>query len=46
MGGLEYAVEKMLEFKDQALALLDNYPDSDYKASLTLMVNYVVDRKK
>nr|WP_299346131.1 polyprenyl synthetase family protein [Allomuricauda sp.] len=45
-GGLEYAVAKMLEFKDQALALLDNYPDSEYKSALTLMVNYVVDRKK
>lgn len=45
-GGLEYAVSKMMEFKDEALAILENYPDSDYKASLTLMVNYVVDRKK
>ncbi|MEO1485139.1 MAG: polyprenyl synthetase family protein [Bacteroidota bacterium] len=45
-GGLDYAVTKMLEFKDEALALLDQYPDSVYKASLTLMVNYVVERKK
>lgn len=43
--GLEYAVTKMLEFKDEALAILDNYPDSEYKSALTLMVNYVVDRK-
>jgi len=35
-----------LEFKDEALAILDNYPDSEYKSALTLMVNYVVDRKK
>ena len=45
-GGLDYAVTKMLEFKDEALALLDQYPDSVYKSSLTLMVNYVVERKK
>jgi len=45
-GGLDYAVVKMLEFKDEALAILDNYPDSEYKSALTLMVNYVVDRKK
>ena len=45
-GGLEYAVTKMLEFKDEALALLETYPDSPYKEALTLMVNYVVDRKK
>ena len=45
-GGLEYAVEKMLTFKDDALSLLAMYPDSAYKNSLELMVNYVVDRKK
>jgi len=45
-GGLDYAVEKMLTFKDDALNLLANYPDSEYKKSLELMVNYVVDRKK
>ena len=45
-GGLEYAVNKMLSFKDQALSLLENYPDSPYKNSLELMVNYVVERKK
>ncbi len=45
-GGLEYAVAKMLQFKDEALEILDNYPESDYKAALTLMVNYVVERKQ
>ncbi|MEM8847230.1 MAG: polyprenyl synthetase family protein [Bacteroidota bacterium] len=46
MGGLDYAVTKMLAFKDEALTLLNTYPDSQYKDSLTLMVNYVVERKK
>ncbi len=45
-GGLDYAVEKMLWFKEEALKILAIYPDSDYKSSLELMVNYVVDRKK
>lgn len=45
-GGLEYAEEKMKSFQKQALSLLDNYPASDYKEALTLMVNYVIDRKK
>ncbi len=45
-GGLEYAEEKMKTFQKQALSLLDNYPDTDYKEALTLMVNYVIDRKK
>ena len=45
-GGLEYAVQKMLGYRNEALQLLATYPESDYKASLELMVNYVVDRKK
>jgi len=45
-GGLEYAVQKMLTYKEEALELLNSYPDSEYKSSLELMVNYVVDRKK
>ncbi|APQ16598.1 polyprenyl synthetase family protein [Maribacter hydrothermalis] len=45
-GGLDYAVTKMLQYRDQALELLSMYPESDYKSALELMVNYVVDRKK
>ncbi len=44
-GGLAYAETKMMAFKEEALALLSTYPDSEYKNSLELMVNYVVDRK-
>ncbi|WP_430429650.1 polyprenyl synthetase family protein [Maribacter litoralis] len=45
-GGLDYAVSKMLQYRNEALELLDTYPDSEYKSALQLMVNYVVDRKK
>jgi len=45
-GGLEYAVSKMKSYQQEALALLQKYPPSPYKASLELMVNYVIDRKK
>lgn len=45
-GGLDYAVQKMLAFKEEALELLATYPPSEYKSALELMVNYVVDRKK
>lgn len=44
-GGLQYAEARMIEYKDQALQLLADYPESPYKSSLQLMVNYVVDRK-
>jgi len=45
-GGLVYAETKMQAYKKEALQLLAGYPDSAYKESLMLMVNYVVDRKK
>ncbi|WP_298495752.1 polyprenyl synthetase family protein [uncultured Algibacter sp.] len=45
-GGLDYAITKMKAFQDEALLLLKTYPESEYKNSLELMVNYVIDRKK
>ena len=45
-GGLEYAVKKMKEYQSKALTILQKYPESDYRNSLELMVNYVIDRKK
>src|SRR5690554_349080 len=45
-GGLEYAVERMKSFREEALEILKQYPKSPYKDSLELMVNYVIDRKK
>ena len=44
--GLTYAENKMEQYQQEALQLLENYPTSDYKDSLILMVNYVIERKK
>ncbi len=44
--GLDYAVTKMKSFQQEALQLLNIYPESEFKSSLILMVNYVIDRKK
>jgi len=44
-GGLEYTTEKMHDYKNKALAILNTYPDSAYKTSLLEMINYVVERK-
>ncbi|CAL2087123.1 polyprenyl synthetase family protein [Tenacibaculum sp. 190524A02b] len=44
-GGLEYTTAKMHDYKKKALAILDNFPESDYKTSLTKMIDYVVERK-
>ena len=45
-GGLEYAIEKMKEFQQEALLMLQKYPESKYRNSLEIMVNYVIERKK
>jgi len=45
-GGLEYATTKMKAFQEEALLLLKSYPASEYRNSLELMVNYVIERKK
>lgn len=45
-GGLEYAVAKMKQFQQEALQLLNKYPESEFKSALILMVNYVIERKK
>lgn len=44
-GGIEYTTNKMNDYKDKALAILDNFPDSPYKKSLQQMIHYVVERK-
>ncbi|MBN9283999.1 MULTISPECIES: polyprenyl synthetase family protein [Flavobacterium] len=44
--GLVYAEGKMVEFQQEALQLLENFPPSPYKEALILMVNYVIERKK
>nr|WP_194295628.1 polyprenyl synthetase family protein [Capnocytophaga canis] len=43
--GLLYAETKMKEFQQKALQILNDFPDSDYKDALIMMVNYVIDRK-
>lgn len=45
-GGLDYATSKMKEYQKQAFELLKPYPESEYKASLELMMSYVIDREK
>ncbi len=45
-GGLDYAVSKMKDFQSEALQILNEFPSSEYKSSLELMVNYVIERKK
>ena len=45
-GGPEYAENKMNQFRDKALAILDSYPDSEFKNSLKKFVHYTTARNK
>ena len=44
-GGIEYTISKMNEYKNKALGILEQFPDSPYKNSLKTMIDYVVERK-
>jgi octaprenyl-diphosphate synthase len=44
-GGIEYTTNQMNNYKNKAIAILENYPNSDYKKSLLTMIEYVVERK-
>jgi octaprenyl-diphosphate synthase len=45
-GGLDYAHEIMNQYYHEALAILSEFPDSDYKTSLKALVSYTIERKK
>jgi octaprenyl-diphosphate synthase len=45
-GGLEYTHARMNEFRDKAKALLMSFPESEYRQSLLLLTDYVVERDK
>ena len=45
-GGLTYATQKMNDFKDEALSILNDFSDSPSKESLKIMLTYVTERKK
>ncbi|TXF79671.1 polyprenyl synthetase family protein [Chryseobacterium sp.] len=44
-GGLDYAMDVMKDFQQKAKAILNDFPDSEAKHSLNLMLDYVIERK-
>lgn len=44
-GGIDYAMARMKEYRDKAVALLERYPDSEVKRALLAFVDYVVERE-
>ncbi|AKP52078.1 Polyprenyl synthetase [Cyclobacterium amurskyense] len=45
-GGLEYAQKIMNNYYQEALSLLENFPESPFKNSLETLVTYTIERKK
>lgn len=45
-GGIRYAEEQMKKYCGMAIALLDDYPDSEYKTSLIEYAGYILSREK
>lgn len=45
-GGLQYAETKMLAFRDEAMQILTSFPNSEYRESLELLLDYVIERKQ
>ena len=45
-GGLNYAENVMIEYRDEALEILNQFDDNQARRSLELLLNYVVNRKK
>ena len=44
-GGIKYAEQKMFQYRDEALAILDKYPTSKVSNALKDLVRYTTDRK-
>jgi octaprenyl-diphosphate synthase len=44
-GGIKYAAKKMMDYRDEALSILFEFPDSDIRKGLEELVRYTTDRK-
>jgi octaprenyl-diphosphate synthase len=45
-GGIKYASDKMYEYRDQALKILNEFPENNSRNSLRDLVLYTSERKK
>ena len=44
-GGIDYAAEKMINYRDEALSILHRFPGSEVRNALEELVRYTTDRK-
>jgi octaprenyl-diphosphate synthase len=45
-GGIEYAKQKMLAYRDEALEILEEFEDSPARKAMADLVNYTIERDK
>lgn len=45
-GGLQYATQKMLEIANEARAILEHFPASEYRNSLNDLITFTIERNK
>ncbi len=45
LGGIDYATQKMFTFRDEALAILHSFEDSEVRQALEELVRYTTDRE-
>ncbi len=45
-GGIDYAKQKMLEIRDEAVKIIEEFPNNEHKKILLGLVDYTVNRKK
>jgi octaprenyl-diphosphate synthase len=46
LGGIQYTQQKMHEYRDKALKILEDFPASESKTSLINLINYTIERVK
>jgi octaprenyl-diphosphate synthase len=44
-GGMQYALAKMNEYRDKAIAMLQTIPESEYKKSFIELINFTTERE-
>jgi octaprenyl-diphosphate synthase len=44
-GGIRYATEKMIQYRDEALSILHEFPETDSRLALEELVRFTTDRK-
>ena len=45
-GGIDYAIDKMMEYKNRAIEILLKFPENQSRKALVDLIDYIIERKK